>query len=66
MEQSSDTTLTELRQKEIFLALLNRLKGTGMDDATSRADLAERCGVSLDALKVIERRGMARDWPPLD
>jgi hypothetical protein len=57
--------LPELREKEIFRELVgtpNRVPGVqGL-----QAALAERYGVTVDTLKAIERKGMARDWPPLD
>ena len=57
--------LPESREKEIFLELFKRPeKGADLDRAV--AAVAERHGVSLDALKEIERKGMAKDWPPLD
>ena len=57
--------LPESREKEIFLELFKRPeKGEALDQAV--AAVAERHGVSLDVVKDIERKGMARDWPPLD
>ncbi|MBI3466284.1 MAG: hypothetical protein HY000_24990 [Planctomycetes bacterium] len=57
--------LSESREKEIFLELLshpNKAPGVG----NAQTAVAERQGVSLDTVKAIERKGMARDWPPLD
>ena len=57
--------LPESRQKEIFRELLihaNQAPGRG----NAQAAMAERHAVSLDTVKDIERKGMARDWPPLD
>lgn len=57
--------LPESREKEIFRDLLDRTnRGPGRGDA--QANVAERHGVSLDLVKAIERKGMARNWPPLD
>jgi hypothetical protein len=60
-----DTKLSETREKEIFRELVNhRELGRGRDGA--QVAMAQRHGVSLDTVKFIERKGMARDWPPLD
>ena len=57
--------LPESREKEIFLELLSQAnRGPGRGNA--QAAVAERHRVSLDAVKAIERKGMAQDWPPLD
>ena len=57
--------LPESREKQIFLELFKRPeKGTALDQAV--VAVAERHGVSLNEVKEIERKGMARDWPPLD
>lgn len=60
-----DTKLPESREKEIFLDLLKH-PSTSPTRADAQAAAAGRHGISLDALKDIERKGMARDWPPLD
>lgn len=57
--------LPESREKEIFLDLLKH-PSTGPTRADAQAAAAERHGISLDAVKAIERKGMAQDWPPLD
>ena len=57
--------LPESREKEIFRELLGRngdIKSTG----SAARLVADRNGLSLEAIKAIERKGMARDWPPLD
>jgi hypothetical protein len=61
-----NTKLPELREKEIFLDLLKNPNNGGPTRADVQAATAERHGVTLDALKAIERKGMAQDWPPLD
>lgn len=60
-----DTKLSELSEKEIFRELLSH-PSRGLGPSNALATLAERHGVSLDTVKAIERKGMARDWPPLD
>ena len=57
--------LPESDEKAIFLELFKRPeKGEAIAQAV--AAVAERHGVSPDEVKEIERKGMARDWPPLD
>ena len=60
-----NANLTESRQKEIFRELLEHPKQSP-GPGNAQAAVAERHGVSLDTVKDIERKGMARDWPPLD
>ena len=57
--------LPESREKEIFRELLGH-PNQGPGTRNARAAVAERHGVSLDTVKDIEQKGMARDWPPLD
>mgnify|MGYP001579911146 CR=1 FL=1 len=57
--------LPESREKEIFLDLLKH-PNTGPTRTDIHNAAAERHGISLDAVKAIERKGMAQDWPPLD
>jgi hypothetical protein len=57
--------LSELRRKEIFLALLNcRSDRVRINDA--RPIIAGRFGISAEQLGLIEREGTRRAWPPLD
>jgi hypothetical protein len=57
-----NVVMPESREKEIFLELFSRAeKGTAV-----AAAVAERHGVSVDAVRDIERKGLAKDWPPLD
>lgn len=57
--------MPESREKEIFLELFSRAeKGAALDPAV--AAVANRHGVSLDTVRDIERKGLAKDWPPLD
>lgn len=56
--------LPESREKEIFLELLRQPNQELNGNA--RTAVAERHGISLEAVKAIERKGLARDWPPLD
>ena len=60
-----DAKLSESLQKEIFRELLCH-SNESPSRGNAQAAVAERHGVSLDTVKDIERKGMARDWPPLD
>lgn len=54
----------EVRMKEIFSELVaNQDRGNTVEE--SRVAVAEQFGVSLDAIKDIERLGIAEVWPPL-
>jgi len=65
MQEIMDAKLPESREKQIFLELLTEAnKAPGA--ATIQVAVAERHGVSIDTVRAIERKGMARDWPPLD
>lgn len=57
--------MSDSREREIFRELLGH-QGQGPGRATAQAAVAERHHISLEAVKAIERKGMARDWPPLD
>jgi hypothetical protein len=57
--------MPEAREKEIFRELVSALK-PALGDRTVHATVADRHRVSLDTVREIERKGMARDWPPLD
>jgi len=56
--------LTEDRRREIFAALVGA-QDSGMPVAQSRADVADRYGVSREVIAGIEREGMDKEWPPL-
>jgi hypothetical protein len=59
-----NSKLPESREKEIFRELLSHPnQGPGPGNAQAVAD---RHGLSMEIVKTIERKGMARDWPPLD
>jgi hypothetical protein len=57
--------LPESREKEIFRELLSH-PNQGPVGVNTQAALAERYRLSLDTVRSIEQKGMARDWPPLD
>ena len=54
----------EDRRREIFAALV-AAQDSGIPVAQSRADVAERFGVTRDTVARIEREGMDNEWPPL-
>jgi hypothetical protein len=56
--------LPESREREIFLELLRHPNQESSDN--TRTAVAERHGITLETLKAIERKGLTRDWPPLD
>ncbi len=57
--------LSELRRKEIFLALVEA-QDHEMSVPDSRRAVAERFGVSVNDILQIEREGMDNNWPPLE
>jgi hypothetical protein len=64
-----NTKLPESREREISRELVGNSnkkpdKNLGLGDA--RAAVAERHQVSLETVIGIERKGMTRNWPPLD
>jgi hypothetical protein len=64
-----NTKLPESREREIFRELIANGhkkpdKNLGLCDA--RSSIAERHQISLETVIGIERKGMTRNWPPLD
>ena len=55
---------TEDRRREIFAALVEA-QDQGERVVRSRVDVAERFGVTRQAVERIEREGIAGQWPPL-
>ena len=56
--------LAEDRRQEIFAALV-AAQDQGVGVAQSRAEVAARFGLTVEALAGIEREGMDKEWPPL-
>jgi hypothetical protein len=54
----------EEQRREIFAALV-AAQDDGVPVARSRAEVAERFGVSRETVARIEREGMDNEWPPL-
>ena len=61
----ADAHVSEERRREIFLALVEA-QDDEMPVDLSRKAIAERFGITEEALQHIEREGLDNDWPPLD
>lgn len=59
-----DTAEREVKMKEIFSELV-ACQDSGKSVEESRVSVAEQFGVTVDAVKDIERLGIAEVWPPL-
>ena len=64
-EHNAENSLSELRRKEIFLALVNA-QDHEMSAEQSRKFIAERFGITENQVRHIEREGIDNDWPPLN
>jgi hypothetical protein len=62
-EQSIETIPVDSRQT-IFRALVEAQDG-GQSVAASRGEIARQFSITEDAVKDIEREGLANQWPPL-
>jgi len=60
----SEEHLSEPRRQEIFLALVDA-QDHDLSVSQSRQLVAERFGVSESQVRLIEREGLERQWPPL-
>jgi hypothetical protein len=54
----------EIRRKEIFQALVET-QDQAVGVARSRKIIAERFGVTVHQVKLIEQEGLDEEWPPL-
>jgi hypothetical protein len=63
-QEKSGQALSEEQRKEIFEALVT-LQDQNLPVAPSRRAIAERFGLTEDAVLHIEREGLENDWPPL-
>jgi hypothetical protein len=63
-QDNSAEQLTEDRRKEIFLALVDA-QDQQIAVPKSRKLVVERFGVSERQVRLIEREGLERQWPPL-
>jgi crotonobetainyl-CoA:carnitine CoA-transferase CaiB-like acyl-CoA transferase len=57
-------TMTDDRRREIFAALV-ATQDEGVPVAKSRTQVADRFGITREAVVAIEREGMDKEWPPL-
>ena len=64
MADSFRAGLTDDVRKAIFAALVEA-QDRGEKVVRSRVDVAERFGVTRQAVERIEREGIAGQWPPL-
>jgi hypothetical protein len=62
--QDQTDPLPEDRRREIFAALVVA-QDQGVPVARSRAQVADRFGLTREAVAAIEREGLDNDWPPL-
>ena len=62
--QKGDEQISEVRRKEIFLALVDA-QDHEMSVAQSRFLIAQRFGVNESQVRLIEREGVDLQWPPL-
>jgi hypothetical protein len=60
-----DTSLTEDRRREIFLALVEA-QDQDMSVEQSRKAIAAKFSVSEGQVRNIEREGIDQQWPPLN
>jgi hypothetical protein len=63
-QDDSPEQLTEDRRKEIFLALVDA-QDQKIAVPRSRKLVVERFDVSESQVRLIEREGLERQWPPL-
>ena len=65
MQGPNDQELTEIRRKEIFLALVDA-QDHGTDVGGSRKLMVQGFGVKESQVLEIEREGRDNQWPPLE
>jgi DNA-directed RNA polymerase specialized sigma subunit len=64
MSQNESEQDSELRRKEVFLALVTA-QDAEMSVAQSRKEIAQRFGITEAEVVRIEREGLDNNWPPL-
>jgi len=62
-EKTTNVQSAKLR-KQIFLAVVEE-QDLNSNTLAARKTVAERFGISEDAVRVIEEEGIQKDWPPL-
>ena len=63
-QQEAESALAEPHRREVFLALVHA-QDQEMPVPQSRLVIAERFGLSEEAVRQIEREGLDNNWPPL-
>lgn len=58
-------TLTVQQRKSIFYALVETQDAHTFTVADSKKEVAGRFHITKEQLDLIEREGVAKDWPPL-
>jgi hypothetical protein len=58
-------TLTVQQRKSIFHALVEVQDSHTVTVADSKKEVAKRFHITKEQLDLIEREGVAKDWPPL-
>ena len=58
-------TLTVQQRKSIFHALVEVQDTHAVTVADSKKEIANRYHITKEQVELIEREGLAKDWPPL-
>ncbi|MCI0699947.1 MAG: hypothetical protein L0241_02555 [Planctomycetia bacterium] len=58
-------TLTVQQRKSIFHALVEVQDSRTLTVADSKKEIAARFHITKEQLELIEKEGLAKDWPPL-
>ena len=58
-------TLTVQQRKSIFHALVEVQDSHTVSVADSKKEIASRFHISKEQVELIEKEGLAKDWPPL-
>lgn len=61
----SAKTLTVQQRKSIFHALVEVQDTRTVTVAESKKEIASRFHITKEQVELIEREGVAKDWPPL-
>lgn len=62
----ADLTKLSLHQRREAFRQLVEAQDRGLSVPTSRAEVAERRGLTDAQVRSIEEEGLAKEWPPLD
>jgi hypothetical protein len=58
-------TLTVQQRKSIFQALVDLQDSHTVTVADSKKEVAKQFHITKEQVELIEREGLAKDWPPL-